>query len=158
MTELAITPDEIRSALQTYVDSYTPSTEREEVGRVIEAGDGIARVEGLHSAMTNELLSFPGGAVGLALNLDAREIGAVILGDPTAIEEGSEVRRTGEVLSVPVGDGYLGRVVDGLGKLSTARARSSRRPAGRWSCRPPRSCSGSPSASRCRPASRPSTP
>jgi F-type H+-transporting ATPase subunit alpha len=116
MTELAITPDEIRSALQTYVDSYTPSTEREEVGRVIEAGDGIARVEGLHSAMTNELLSFPGGAVGLALNLDAREIGVVILGDPTAIEEGSEVRRTGEVLSVPVGDGYLGRVVDGLGK------------------------------------------
>jgi F-type H+-transporting ATPase subunit alpha len=85
------------------------------VGRVTETGDGIARVEGLHSAMTNELLEFEGGLLGLALNLDVREIGAVLLGDGSAIEEGQAVRRTGEVLSVPVGDGYLGRVVDPLG-------------------------------------------
>ncbi len=115
MTELSIRPDEIRDAIERYVSSYTPETTREEVGRVIETGDGIARVEGLQATMTNELLEFQGGVLGLALNLDEREIGCVILGDATGIEEGQEVRRTGEVLSVPVGDGYLGRVVDPLG-------------------------------------------
>ena len=115
MTELTIRPDEIRSAIERNVSSYSPTTAREEVGRVIETGDGIARVEGLHSAMTNELLEFEGGLLGLALNLDVREIGVVILGDGSHIEEGQPVRRTGEVLSVPVGDGYLGRVVDPLG-------------------------------------------
>ncbi len=116
MTELSIRPDEIREALERYVSSYTPETTREEVGRVTETGDGIARVEGLHSAMTNELLEFEGGVLGLALNLDIREIGCVIMGDPQHIEEGQEVRRTGEILSVPVGDGFLGRVVDPLGR------------------------------------------
>src|SRR3954454_11719926 len=117
MTELSISPDEIRDALQEIVESYEPSSgEREEVGRVLETGDGIARVEGLPSTMTNELLEFEGGVVGLALNLDVSEIGVVLLGDATHIEEGSEVRRTGEILSVPVGDGYLGRVVDALGR------------------------------------------
>jgi F-type H+-transporting ATPase subunit alpha len=115
MTELSIRPEEIRDAIERYVSSYTPETTREEVGRVIETGDGIARVEGLQATMTNELLEFSGGVLGLALNLDEREIGCVILGDATGIEEGQEVRRTGEVLSVPVGDGYLGRVVDPLG-------------------------------------------
>jgi len=115
MTELTIRPDEIRDAIEKYVSSYTPETTREEVGRVIETGDGIARVEGLQSAMTNELLEFEGGLLGLALNLDEREIGCVILGDAQHIEEGQEVRRTGEVLSAPVGDGFLGRVVDPLG-------------------------------------------
>jgi F-type H+-transporting ATPase subunit alpha len=115
MTELSIRPDEIRDAIERYVSSYTPETTREEVGRVTETGDGIARVEGLQATMTNELLQFEGGVLGLALNLDEREIGCVILGDATHIEEGQEVRRTGEVLSVPVGDGYLGRVVDPLG-------------------------------------------
>jgi F-type H+/Na+-transporting ATPase subunit alpha len=115
MTELTIRPDEIRSAIERNVSSYSPTTAREEVGRVIETGDGIARVEGLHSAMTNELLEFEGGLLGLALNLDVREIGVVLLGDGSRIEEGQPVRRTGEVLSVPVGDGYLGRVVDPLG-------------------------------------------
>ena len=115
MTELAINPEDIRSALREFVDGFQPETEREEVGRVTDTGDGIARVEGLHSAMTNELLEFVGGVRGLALNLEEREIGAVILGDGHHIEEGSEVRRTGEVLSVPVGDAYLGRVVDALG-------------------------------------------
>ena len=88
---------------------------REEVGTVVECGDGIARVEGLPSAMANELLEFEDGILGLALNLDVREIGVVILGEFAGIEEGQTVRRTGEVLSVPVGDGFLGRVVDPLG-------------------------------------------
>ncbi len=115
MTELSIRPDDIRAAIERNVASYTPSTTREEVGRVVETGDGIARVEGLHSAMTNELLEFEGGLLGLALNLDVREIGTVLLGDGSHIEEGQPVRRTGEILSVPVGDGFLGRVVDPLG-------------------------------------------
>ena len=115
MTELSIRPEEIRDAISRHVAEYQPETSREEIGRVSEAGDGIARVEGLPSAMANELLEFEGGIQGLALNLDVREIGTVILGDFQPIEEGQAVRRTGEVLSVPVGDGYLGRVVDPLG-------------------------------------------
>ncbi|MFY0406297.1 F0F1 ATP synthase subunit alpha [Solicola sp. PLA-1-18] len=116
MAELTIRPDEIRDALQKFVSDYNPeATKTEEVGIVSEAGDGIARVEGLPSAMANELLEFEDGTLGLALNLDVREIGVVVLGDFAGIEEGQQVRRTGEVLSVPVGDGYLGRVVDPLG-------------------------------------------
>jgi len=115
MTELTIRPEEIRDAIERNVAAYSPGTAREEVGRVMETGDGIARVEGLHSAMTNELLEFEGGLMGLALNLDVREIGVVLLGDGSHIEEGQPVRRTGEVLSVPVGDAFLGRVVDPLG-------------------------------------------
>ena len=116
MTELTIRPEEIRDAIERNVAAYAPETAREEVGRVMETGDGIARVEGLHSAMTNELLEFEGGLLGLALNLDVREIGVVLLGDGSKIEEGQPVRRTGEVLSVPVGDAFLGRVVDPLGR------------------------------------------
>jgi F-type H+-transporting ATPase subunit alpha len=116
MAELTIRPDEIRDALASFVQAYEPEgASRQEVGVVSEAGDGIARVEGLPSAMANELLEFPGGIRGLALNLDVREIGVVILGDFTKVEEGQQVRRTGEILSVPVGDGFLGRVVDPLG-------------------------------------------
>ncbi len=115
MTELTIRPEEIRDAIERNVAAYSPSTAREEVGRVTEIGDGIARVEGLHSAMTNELLEFEGGLLGVALNLDVREIGVVLLGDGSHVEEGQPVRRTGEVLSVPVGDAFLGRVVDPLG-------------------------------------------
>ena len=115
MTELSIRPEDVRSAIEQYVTSYSAETTREEVGVVTEVGDGIARLEGLYSTMANELLEFEGGALGLALNLDEREVGCVILGDPSAIEEGQEVRRTGDVLSVPVGDGFLGRVVDPLG-------------------------------------------
>ncbi len=132
MTELSIRPDEIRDALQRFVSDYKPETaSREEVGRVSEAGDGIARVTGLPSVMANELLEFEDGTQGLALNLDTREIGVVILGDFEKIEEGQTVRRTGEILSVPVGDGYLGRVVDplghaidGLGELETEGRRA----------------------------------
>ena len=117
MTELSIRPDEIRDALQKYVADYQPdAATREEVGTVAQAADGIARVSGLPSAMANELLEFEDGTLGLALNLDTREIGVVILGDFDKIEEGQTVRRTGEILSVPVGDGFMGRVVDPLGK------------------------------------------
>jgi F-type H+-transporting ATPase subunit alpha len=115
MAELTISSEEIRSAIENYVASFETETSREEVGIVTFAGDGIARVEGLPSTMTNELLEFPGGVLGVALNLDVREIGAVILGNFEDIEEGQEVKRTGRILSVPVGDNFLGRVVDPLG-------------------------------------------
>jgi F-type H+/Na+-transporting ATPase subunit alpha len=115
MAELTISSDEIRSAIENYVSTFSPETSREEVGTVAVAGDGIARVEGLPSAVTSELLEFEGGVLGVAQNLDVHEIGAVILGDYEKIEEGQAVKRTGTVLSVPVGDAFLGRVVDPLG-------------------------------------------
>jgi F-type H+/Na+-transporting ATPase subunit alpha len=116
MTELTIRPEEIRDALARFVSSYEPEAAgREEVGHVTDAGDGIAHIEGLPSTMANELLEFEDGTLGLALNLDVREVGAVILGEFRGIEEGQTVRRTGEILSVPVGDAFLGRVVDPLG-------------------------------------------
>ena len=116
MADLKINPEEIQGALANFVKSYDPGVAaRDEVGTVSQAGDGIARVEGLPSTMANELLQFANGTLGLALNLDVREIGTVILGSTTGIEEGTSVRRTGEILSVPVGDGFLGRVVDALG-------------------------------------------
>jgi F-type H+/Na+-transporting ATPase subunit alpha len=117
MAELTIRPEEIRDALERFVSSYTPDVaSREEIGRVTEAGDGIARIEGLPSTMANELLRFADGTLGIALNLDVREIGAVVLGPFEGIEEGQIVKRTGEILSVPVGDGFLGRVINPLGE------------------------------------------
>jgi F-type H+/Na+-transporting ATPase subunit alpha len=117
MAELTIRPDEIRDALSRFVQEYEPAgAAREEIGTVIECGDGIARVEGLPSAMASELLEFENGVRGLALNLDVREIGVVILGEFNQIEEGQQVKRTGEILSVPVGDAFLGRVVGPLGE------------------------------------------
>jgi F-type H+/Na+-transporting ATPase subunit alpha len=132
MSELKISPNEIRDALKDFVSSYEPKGEqKQEVGYVIDAGDGIAHIEGLPSAMANELLRFQDGTLGLALNLDEREIGVVVLGEFTGIEEGMEVYRTGEVLSVPVGDAYLGRVVnplgdpiDGLGEIASEGRRA----------------------------------
>ncbi|MGG7463803.1 MULTISPECIES: F0F1 ATP synthase subunit alpha [unclassified Plantibacter] len=116
MAELTISPDEIRDALKDFVKAYEPGkAAATEVGHVIDAADGIAHVEGLPGAMANELLRFADGTLGLALNLDENEIGVVVLGEFGNIVEGLEVTRTGEVLSVPVGDGYLGRVVDPLG-------------------------------------------
>lgn len=117
MAELNISPDEIKDALDKFVSNYAPSAStKEEVGRVISSGDGIAKVEGLPSAMANELLCFENGTLGIALNLDLREIGVVVLGESEGIDEGSTVRGTGSVLSVPVGDGYLGRVVNAMGE------------------------------------------
>ena len=117
MAELTIRPDEIREALEKFVSSFsTEGAAREELGTVAVSGDGIAKVEGLPSAMANELLEFENGTRGIALNLDVREIGVVVLGESEGIEEGQPVKRTGEILSVPVGDGYLGRVVDAMGQ------------------------------------------
>ena len=116
MAELSISPDEIRDALKDFVKAYEPGkAAATEVGTVIDAGDGIAHIEGLPGVMANELLRFADGTAGLALNLDENEIGAIVLGEFTGIEEGQEVTRTGDVLSVPVGDAFLGRVVDPLG-------------------------------------------
>ncbi|MGH8875971.1 MAG: F0F1 ATP synthase subunit alpha [Stackebrandtia sp.] len=115
MAELTISSDEIRSALDAYVSSYQPEISREEVGAVATCGDGIAIVEGLPSTMFNEILEFADGTIGIAQNLNLRDIGVVILGDYSKIEEGQQVKRTGKVLSVPVGDKFLGRVVDALG-------------------------------------------
>jgi len=116
MAELTISPDEIRDALKDFVKAYEPGTSsKTEVGYVVDAADGIAHVEGLPGVMANELIKFSNGVLGLAQNLDENEIGVVVLGEFNEIVEGMEVTRTGEVLSVPVGDAYLGRVVDPLG-------------------------------------------
>jgi len=109
-------PATIAEALRRNVESWTPSVEREEVGRVTETADGVARVQGLPGAMANELLEFPGGVFGLAFNLDVDEIGCIILGESDKIEEGDSVKQTGTILSMPVGDAFLGRVVDALGR------------------------------------------
>jgi F-type H+-transporting ATPase subunit alpha len=132
MAELTIRPDEIRDALEDFVSSYDPEgATREEVGIVVEAGDGIARVEGLPSVMANELLRFEDGTLGLAQNLEDREIGVVVLGEFRGIDAGQPVHRTGEILSVPVGDAFLGRVVnplgdpiDGLGDIASETRRA----------------------------------
>jgi len=113
---LDIDPKSIAEALRRNVESWKPTVEREEVGRVTETADGVARVAGLPRAMANELLEFPGGVFGLAFNLDVDEIGCIILGESDKIEEGDAVKQTGTILSMPVGDGFLGRVVDALGR------------------------------------------
>ena len=116
MADLTISPDEIRSALKDFVSSYEANgAQTTEVGYVLDAGDGIAHVEGLPGVMANELLRFSDGTLGLAQNLDEREIGVVVLGEFSGIDAGQPVYRTGEILSVPVGDAFLGRVVDPLG-------------------------------------------
>src|SRR3954464_2221354 len=116
MAELTIRPEEISEALRKHVESFEPGVTREEVGRVTEIGDGVARVEGLPSTLANELLEFPGGTLGVAMNLDVREIGGVIMGQYAEIAEGDEVKHTGLVQSIPVGDGFLGRVINPLGE------------------------------------------
>jgi F-type H+/Na+-transporting ATPase subunit alpha len=116
MAELTIRSEDITEALRKHVEGFKPGVTREEVGHVTEIGDGVARVEGLPSTLANELLEFPGGTLGIAMNLDIREIGVVMIGDYEHIEEGSEVKHTGRILSIPVGDGFLGRVVNPLGQ------------------------------------------
>ena len=116
MAELTISAADIASALKKNLEGFEQSLEARTVGRVAEVGDGIARVSGLPGAAVNELLEFESGAVGLALNLDEDSIGAVVLGEAASIEEGQTVKATGRILSVPVGDGVLGRVVNALGE------------------------------------------
>ena len=131
MPELTISAQDIQGAIENYVSSLEVGTGREEVGVVMDSGDGIAHVEGLPSVMSQELLEFSGGIMGMALNLDEHQIGAVILGDFSKIEEGQSVKGTKEVLSVPVGDAFLGRVVNPLGEPIDGRGEvvaTSRRP------------------------------
>src|SRR3978361_1805880 len=117
MADITNSPDEISDALKDFVKAYEPGkSAKTEVGYVLDAADGIAHVEGLPGVMANELIRFSNGVLGLAQNLDEDEIGVIVLGEFSGIVEGMEVKRTGEVLSVPVGDAYLGRVVDPLGK------------------------------------------
>ena len=116
MSELTINTADIAEAIRKNLDGFTPSLEQSQVGRVLEVGDGIARVSGLPDAAVNELLQFESGTFGLALNLDEESIGAVVLGEVDNIEEGQTVRATGDILSLPVGDGLLGRVVNALGE------------------------------------------
>lgn len=141
MAELTISAEDIQGAIEEYVSSFTSDTSREEVGTVIEAGDGIAHVEGLPSVMTQELLEFPGGVLGVALNLDEHSIGAVILGDFEKIKEGQQVKRTGEVLSVPVGDAFWAAWSTRSASPSTAGATSRPTPVARSRSRPRRWCS-----------------
>ena len=115
MTEFNLNPDDIAAALRKHVEGFKPNVEQERVGRVLEVADGVARVQGLPSAAVNELLEFEGGVLGLALNLDEDSIGAVVLGTVDEIEEGQSVKATGRILSVPVGDSLVGRVVNALG-------------------------------------------
>jgi F-type H+-transporting ATPase subunit alpha len=112
----SINPDQIAAALRDQLAGFTPAMAAAQVGRIIEVGDGIARISGLPNAAVNELLEFEGGALGLALNLDEESIGAVILGDVEHIQEGQSVKATGRILSVPVGDALLGRVVNAMGE------------------------------------------
>ena len=116
MAELTINADEIAAALRTHVESFSPTLAQEQLGRVLEVGDGVARVAGLPDAAVNELLEFEGGLLGLALNLDEDTIGAVVLGKADSVEEGQAVKATGRILSVPVGDALIGRVVNALGQ------------------------------------------
>ena len=130
MAELTISSDEIRSAIANYTSSYSAEASREEVGVVISAADGIAQVSGLPSVMANELLEFPGGVIGVAQNLEADRVGVVVLGNYELLKEGDQVRRTGDVLSIPVGEAFLGRVInplgqpiDGLGEIASEEDR-----------------------------------
>ncbi len=116
MSDLTIRPEDISSAIKDILADYQPTQAAEQVGRVLETGDGIAMVSGLPGTMANELLDFGEGLFGLAMNLDEHKIGAAIFGDTSRVEEGDTVKRTGRVLSVPVGDAMLGRVVDPLGR------------------------------------------
>jgi F-type H+-transporting ATPase subunit alpha len=115
MAELTITPEDITKTLKERLKDWSPTLEQETVGYVTSVADGVARVKGLPAVMSSELLEFPGGLLGVTLNIDEEDLGVVLMGDASHIEEGSPVKQTGTVLSVPVGDALLGRVVDALG-------------------------------------------
>ncbi len=115
MAELTISADEITAALRTNLEGWSPEVERETVGYVTSIADGVARVKGLPKAMASELLEFADGLIGVTLNIDEEDLGVVVMGDASHIDEGAPVRQTGNVLSIPVGDALLGRVIDPLG-------------------------------------------
>ena len=151
-------PDEIAAILKTEIERYEVSAEVEEVGTVIQIGDGIARIYGLDRCVAMERLEFDHGVIGLALNLEEDNVAAVLFGDWDQIKEGDTVRRSGKVMSIPVGEAMVGRVVDPLGQPMDGRGPLEiDRDAGRWSSRRPAWSTASRSRSRCRPASRRST-
>jgi F-type H+-transporting ATPase subunit alpha len=158
MADLQINTDEITAALKANLEGFTPSVEQTTVGRVLEVGDGIARVSGLPNAAVNEMLRFENGLVGLALNLDEDSIGAVVLGDVEGIEEGQTVVATGDILSVPVGDGLLGRVVNPLGEPVDGKGPLTNVQPRRMEIQAPGIPAASRCTSRCRPVSSRSTP
>ena len=118
---MKIRPEEISSVIKKEIEAYESDLDVEEVGTILEVGDGIARVYGLKRAMAGEMLLFPGEVYGLALNLEENTIGAVVLGDYLELKEGDTVKRTGRVLEVPVGEGLLGRIVDPMGRPIDAK-------------------------------------
>ncbi|MDT7943155.1 MAG: F0F1 ATP synthase subunit alpha [Dehalococcoidia bacterium] len=113
---MTVRPDEIAAILRRQIEEFSPTIAAVDVGTVIEAGDGVARIWGLRNCMYNEVLEFERGVLGLALNLEEGAVGAIVLGDHTMVREGDEVRTTGRVIQVPVGEELLGRVVDPLGR------------------------------------------
>ena len=154
-----IKADEITQLLREQIENYESQDRVDEVGTVISLGDGIARVHGLDKVMAGELLEFPHGVAGLAMNLEEDQVGAVLLGDYTEMREGDEVKRTGEIMSVPVGERMIGRVVNALGQPIDDQGPDRDRPSSRRSSGSlPASSTASRCASRWRPASRPSTP
>ena len=150
--------DEITKVIKDQIRNYGVKTRQDEIGYVIQVGDGIAKVHGLDNCKANELLRFEGDAVGMALNLETDCVSVVMLGNSDGVAEGSLVRRTGQVLSVPVGDMMIGRVVNALGQPIDGKAPSRPRKSAPSSIRLPASSKESPSLSPCRPVSRPSTP
>ncbi len=157
MAELAINSADIAAVLRRHLEDEALGVTTEQVGRISEVGDGIARVTGLPGAEVNELLEFEGGVMGLALNLDEESIGAVVLGEVTHLDEEQLVRSTGRILSVPVGDGLLGRVVNALGEPIDGRGAVASDEYRRLEIQAPASSPAVLSASPSRPASRPST-
>jgi F-type H+-transporting ATPase subunit alpha len=139
--------------LETQISGLRTTTMKSNVGVVRDCGDGVARIEGLSDVMLNEMIEFPGGLYGIALNLEETEVGAILLGDDKQVTEGTEVRTTGRLLSVPVGKALLGRVIDTLGNPIDGKGPIATTQTYRWRRLPPASSSGNPSASRCRPAS-----
>src|SRR5437879_9880527 len=117
-----IKADEITQLIRQQIENYETKVAVDEVGTVITLGDGIARVHGLEKVMAGELLSFPHHVAGIAMNLEEDQVGVVLLGEYTEIKEGDEVKRTGQVMSVPVGDALIGRVVNSMGQPMTDKA------------------------------------
>ena len=155
---MQLKPEEISKIIRAQIKHYENVIEQSEVGTVILVGDGIARASGLEKCMAGELLQFENGEYGMAQNLEENTVSIVLLGSDVGIKEGSTVKRTGKVVSVPVGEALIGRVVNALGQPIDGAGPSRRRSSAPSRALLPASSSASPSRSRCRPASRPSTP
>ncbi len=130
---MTVRPDEVASIIKREIEKYEDKLKMESVGTVLQVGDGVARIYGLDDCMSNELLEFPGGIFGIALNLEEDNVGCVLLGSDKDIKEGDTVKTTGNIVEVPVGEALLGRVVnalgqplDGKGPIATEKTENSR--------------------------------